>query len=178
LEPLPILRRTPTTNKGEVAMSNNRDNINWDIEDEDDEDYTPTYDNDTDLVKKLRKALKAEQRRAKELESNLGEMSKSQKERILKDVFTSRGVNAKIAAFVPNDIEASEEAISAWIDQYADVFGIQQDAPKVSQEDIASMQKMNNVLTNAEAPGASDDIANRLANATSEDEILTILSGQ
>jgi len=178
LDPLPILRRTPTTNKGEVAMSNNRDNINWDIEDEDDEDYTPTYDNDTDLVKKLRKALKAEQRRAKELETNLGELSKAQKERILKDVFTSRGVNAKIAAFVPNDIEASEEAISSWIDQYADVFGIQQDAPKVSEQDIASMQRMNNVLTNAEAPGASDDIANRLANASSEDEILTILSGQ
>jgi hypothetical protein len=58
------------------------------------------------------------------------------------------------------------------------VFGIQQDAPKVSQEDIASMQKMNNLLTNAEAPGASDDIANRLANAGSEDEILSILSGQ
>lgn len=159
-------------------MSNNRDNINWDIEDEDDEDYTPTYDNDTDLVKKLRKALKAEQRRAKELETNLGELSKAQKERILKDVFTSRGVNAKIAAFVPNDIEASEEAISSWIDQYSDVFGIQQNASKVSEQDIASMQKMNNVLTNAEAPGASDDIANRLANAESEDEILTILSGQ
>jgi hypothetical protein len=168
----------PTTNKGEVAMSNNRDNINWDFDDEDDEDNTPTYDTDTDLVKKLRKALKAEQRRAKELETNLGELSKSQKERILKDVFTSRGVNPKIAAFVPNDIEASEEAISSWIDQHADVFGIQQDAPKVSQEDIASIQKMNNVLTNAEAPGYSDDIANRLAGAESEEEILTILSGQ
>jgi hypothetical protein len=159
-------------------MSNNRDNINWDIEDEDDEDYTPTFDNDTDLVKKLRKALKAEQRRAKELETNLGELSKTQKERILKDVFTSRGVNAKIAAFVPNDIEATEEAISSWIDEYADVFGIQKDAPKVSEQDIASMQKMNNLLTNAEAPGASDDIANRLANAGSEEEILSILSGQ
>lgn len=159
-------------------MSNNRDNINWDIDDEDDEEYTPSFEADTDLVKKLRKALKAEQRRAKELESNLGELSKAQKERVLKDVFASRGVNAKIAAFVPNDIEASEEAISAWIDQYADVFGIQQDVPKVSQEDIASMQKMNNVLTNAEAPGYSDDIANRIANASSEEEILTILSGQ
>lgn len=159
-------------------MSNNRDNINWDIDDEDDEEYTPSFEADTDLVKKLRKALKAEQRRAKELESNLGELSKAQKERVLKDVFASRGVNAKIAAFVPNDIEASEEAISAWIDQHADVFGIQQDVPKVSQEDIASMQKMNNVLTNAEAPGYSDDIANRIANASSEEEILTILSGQ
>lgn len=158
-------------------MSNNRDNINWDIDDEDDEDYTPSFEADTDLVKKLRKALKAEQRRAKELETNLGELSKAQRERILKDVFTSRGVNAKIAAFVPNDIDASEEAISSWIDQHADVFGIQKDTPKVSEQDIASMQKMNNVLTNADAPGASDDIANRIANAQSEEEILSILSG-
>lgn len=169
----------PTTNKGEVAMSNNRDNINWDIDDdEDDEDYTPTYDNDTDLVKKLRKALKAEQRRAKELESNLGELSKSQKERILKDVFTARGVNPKIATFVPNDIEATEEAISSWIDQHADVFGIQMDAPKVSAEDIASIKKMDSVLTGAETPAPSDDMMNRIAGADSEEEILSILNGQ
>jgi hypothetical protein len=40
------------------------------------------------------------------------------------------------------------------------------------------MQRMNTALTGAEAPGASDDLANRIANANSEDEILSILSGQ
>ena len=160
-------------------MSNNRDNINWETDEEDDDDFTPSFDSDTDLVRKLRKDLKQAQKRNKELEGSLGELSKSQRERIIKDAFASKGVNPKIASFVPQDIEASEEAVTQWLDNYADVFGIKvEEKQAVSQEDIQSMQRMNNALTGAEAPGASDDLANRIANANSEDEILTILSGQ
>jgi hypothetical protein len=160
-------------------MSNNRDNINWETDEEEDDDFTPSFDSDTDLVRKLRKDLKQAQKRNKELEGSLGELSKSQRERIIKDAFASKGVNPKIASFVPQDIDASEEAIVAWLDNYADVFGIKaEEKQTVSQQDIASMQRMNNALTGAEAPAASDDLANRIANASSEDEILSILSGQ
>ena len=160
-------------------MSNNRDNINWETDEDEDDDFTPSFDSDTDLVRKLRKDLKQAQKRNKELEGSLGELSKAQRERIIKDAFASKGVNPKIASFVPQDIEASEEAVTQWLDNYADVFGIKiEEKQAVSQEDIQSMQRMNNALTGAEAPGASDDLANRIANANSEDEILTILSGQ
>jgi hypothetical protein len=160
-------------------MSNNRDNINWETDEEDDDDFTPSFDSDTDLVRKLRKDLKQAQKRNKELEGSLGELSKSQRERIIKDAFASKGVNPKIASFVPQDIDASEEAVTAWLENYADVFGIKtEEKQSVSQQDIASMQRMNNALTGAEAPAASDDLANRIANANSEDEILSILSGQ
>ena len=166
-------------NKGEVAMSNNRDNINWETDEDEDDDFTPSFDSDTDLVRKLRKDLKQAQKRNKELEGSLGELSKSQRERIIKDAFASKGVNPKIASFVPQDIDASEEAVTAWLETYADVFGIKTEEKQgVSQQDIQSMQRMNNALTGAEAPAASDDLANRIANASSEDEILTILSGQ
>jgi hypothetical protein len=160
-------------------MSNNRDNINWETDEDEDDDFTPSFDSDTDLVRKLRKDLKQAQKRNKELEGSLGELSKAQRERIIKDAFASKGVNPKIASFIPNDIDASEEAITAWLDNYADVFGIKaEEKQTVSQQDIQSMQRMNNALTGAEAPGASDDLANRIANANSEDEILSILSGQ
>jgi hypothetical protein len=160
-------------------MSNNRDNINWETDEDEDDDFTPSFESDTDLVRKLRKDLKQAQKRNKELEGSLGELSKAQRERIIKDAFASKGVNPKIASFIPNDIDASEEAISAWLDDYADVFGIKtEEKQAVSQQDIQSMQRMNNALTGAEAPGASDDLANRIANAGSEDEILSILSGQ
>lgn len=160
-------------------MSNNNNNINWEVEDEEDDDFTPSFESDTDLVRKLRKDLKVAQKRNKELEGSLGELSKSQRERIVKDVLTSKGVNPKVVSLVPTDIDASEEAVSTWLENYADVLGIEV-APKqqVSQEDISKLQHMNNVLTGAEAPGASDDLANRIANATSEAEILSILSGQ
>ncbi len=82
-------------------MSNNRENY-WDENEEEDDVDMATFDSDTDLVKKLRKALKVEQKRNKDLESSLGELTKSQRERVLKDVFTSRGVNPKVAAFIPN----------------------------------------------------------------------------
>jgi len=39
-------------------MSNNRDNINWETEEDDDDDFTPSFESDTDLVRKLRKDLK------------------------------------------------------------------------------------------------------------------------
>ena len=158
-------------------MSDNRDNY-W--EDEEDEDTTiGGFESDTDLVKKLRKALKAEQRKNKDLETSYGELTKAQKERILKDVLTSKGVNQKIAQFIPSDIEASEDAISAWLDNNGDVFGYTPtEKSAVNQEDINSLRKMDAVLTGAETSASSDDLMNRIAGASTEEEILSILSGQ
>ena len=158
-------------------MSENRDNY-WADEDDED-DTTSVFESDTDLVKKLRKALKVEQRKNKELETSYGEITKAQKERILKDVLSSKGVSPKIAQFIPADIEASEDAISAWLDNNGDVFGYTpSEKSKVNQEDITSMKKMDAVLTGAESPALSDDLMNRIANAESEDEVISILSGQ
>ena len=159
-------------------MSNNRDNY-WD-DDEEDDDTETSFASDTDLVKKLRKALKAEQKRAKELESNYQELTKSQRERIIKDALASKGINSKVAAFVPADIQASEDAISAWLDNNADVFGYTTNTqqPAVDQRDIKTMQKMDNVLTGADSPTPGDDIESRIANATTPEEILSILGGQ
>jgi hypothetical protein len=159
-------------------MSNNRDNY-WDDEEEDDDTET-SFASDTDLVKKLRKALKAEQKRAKELESNYQELTKSQRERIIKDALASKGINMKVAAFVPADIQASEDAISAWLDNNADVFGYTTNTQQtaVDQRDIKAMQKMDNVLTGADSPTPGDDIESRIANATTPEEILSILGGQ
>jgi hypothetical protein len=158
-------------------MSENRDNY-W-ADEEEDEETTNVYESDTDLVKKLRKALKVEQRKNKELETSYSEITKAQKERILKDVLSSKGVSPKIAQFIPADIEASEDAISAWLDNNGDVFGYTpSEKSKVNQEDISSMKKMDAVLTGAETPISSDDMQNRIANAESEEEIISILSGQ
>jgi hypothetical protein len=157
-------------------MSENRDNY-W-ADDEDDEDTPQEFLSDTDLVKKLRKQLKAEQRKNKELENSYGELTKAQKERILKDVLASKGVSPKIAQFIPADIEASEDAINAWLESNGDVFGYTPAAkPKVNNEDISSMQKMDAVLTGAESPASSDDLQNRIANAETEEEVISILSG-
>jgi hypothetical protein len=158
-------------------MSNNRDNY-WDEEEEDDDVTVGSFDSDTDLVKKLRKALKTEQKRNKELESSLGELSKSQRERVLKDVFASRGVNPKVAAFVPNDLDASEEAISQWIENNADVFGVQvQPKKEVDSKDVANLRQMDNVTTGALSPDKAEDMSIRIQSAQSADDILNLIYG-
>lgn len=159
-------------------MSNNRENY-WDDEEDDNDDVTTaSFDSDTDLVKKLRKALKVEQKRNKELESSLGELNKSQRERVLKDVFASRGVNPKVASFVPNDLDASEEAISTWLEQNADVFGIQLEPRKeIDSKDVASLRKIDHVTTGALSPDKAEDMSIRIQSAQSADEILNLIYG-
>lgn len=160
-------------------MSNNRDNY-WDEnDDENDDDVTiASFDSDTDLVKKLRKALKVEQKRNKDLESSLGELTKSQRERVLKDVFASRGVNPKVATFIPNDLDASEEAISSWLEQNADVFGIQLEPKKeIDSKDVASLRQMDNVTTGALSPDKAEDLGIKIQSAQSADEILNLIYG-
>jgi hypothetical protein len=160
-------------------MSNNRDNY-WDEnDDENDDDVTvASFDSDTDLVKKLRKALKVEQRRSKDLESSLGELTKSQRERVLKDVFASRGVNPKVAAFIPNDLDASEEAISTWLEQNADVFGVQLlPRQEIDSKDVASLRQMDNVTTGALSPDKAEDMSIRIQSAESAEEILNLIYG-
>ena len=160
-------------------MSNNRDNY-WDENDEEnDDDVTvASFDSDTDLVKKLRKALKVEQRRSKDLESSLGELTKSQRERVLKDVFASRGVNPKVAAFIPNDLDASEEAISTWLEQNADVFGVQLlPRQEIDSKDVASLRQMDNVTTGALSPDKAEDMSIRIQSAESAEEILNLIYG-
>ena len=137
-----------------------------------------TFDSDTDLVKKLRKALKVEQKRNKELESTLGELTKSQRERVLKDVFASRGVNPKVATFIPNDLDASEEAISGWLEQNADIFGIQIEPKKeIDSKDVASLRQMDNVTTGALSPDKAEDMSIKIQSAQSADDILNLIYG-
>lgn len=158
-------------------MSNNRDNY-WDENDEEDDVDMTTFDSDTDLVKKLRKALKVEQKRNKELESTLGELNKSQRERVLKDVFATRGVNPKVTAFVPNNVEASEEAILNWLDQNADVFGIQSQPKKeLDSKDLASLRQMDTVTTGALSPDKAEDMSIKIEAAQSADELLNLIYG-
>lgn len=96
--------------------------------------YESDIDDDLDFedaagnaMQQLRKANKAKEKELSELRSELAKMRNEQRERTIKEVFASRGVNSKIAAFVPKDIEVDETSLSTWLDEYGDVFGINQE---------------------------------------------------
>jgi hypothetical protein len=139
---------------------------------EDDEDDFTTESND--LVKQLRKATKQKDKELAELRAQFEGVSKAQRERSIKDVLESRGVNSKIAKFIPSDVDSTEESLSKWLDENGDVFGFtatESNQPVVDPAQAAAYKKMNNVTDQGLTPDASDDIMRRLMSANSKEEL-------
>ena len=146
---------------------------NYEYEDEDD-DIT-TNDSSNDLVKQLRKASKQKDKELQELRSQFDNLSKGQRERAIKDVLATRGVNSKIASFIPQDIDPTEESLSKWLDDYADVFGFEstqsQASPNVDPAQAAAYKRMTNTADSGSAPEHNADIMQKLLNTNSREEL-------
>ena len=148
---------------------------NYDYEDEDDFDFDSSSN---DLVKQLRKAAKAKDRELAELRSQFEGLSKAQRERSIKDALERRGVNQKIASFIPQDIDPTEESVSKWLEDYADVFGIdlgQNQTANVDPADIAAYKKMTGTADAGLSPERGADVMSRLMNANSKEELDDII---
>jgi len=147
---------------------------NYDYEDDDFD-----TDNGNDLVKQLRKANKQKEKELAELKSQFESISKSNRERAIKDALASRGVNGKIAAFIPQDIDPTEESVSKWLEDYADVFGYEtqsnQATPNVDPKQAAAYQRMTNVVEQGATPEFQADVHRRLMNANSREELDEII---
>ena len=149
---------------------------NYDYEDDDDFDTTEASGND--LVKQLRKAAKQKDKELAELRSQFDGLSKAQRERSIKDALERRGVNQKIASFIPQDIDPTEESVSKWLEDYADVFGIdlgQNQSTNVDPADIAAYKKMTGTADAAMSPERGADVMSRLMNANSKEELDDII---
>lgn len=150
---------------------------NYDYEDEDD-DITTDSGSSNDLVKQLRKAAKQKDKELAELRSQFEGLSKAQRERSIKDALERRGVNTKIASFIPQDIDPTEESVSKWLEDYADVFGIdlgQNQTANVDPADIAAYKKMTGAADAGLSPERGADVMSRLMNANSKDELDEII---
>ena len=144
---------------------------------EDDEDEVTTQDTGNDVVKQLRKANKQKEKELAELRAQFEGISKAQRERSIKDVLESRGVNSKIAKFIPSDLDPTEESLSKWLDDNGDVFGYSTESnqPVVDPAQAAAYKKMNNATEQGLTPDASDDIMRKLLNANSKEELDDII---
>jgi hypothetical protein len=143
---------------------------------EDDEDEVTTESND--VVKQLRKANKQKEKELADLKSQFETLNKQQRERAIKDVLEARGVNKKISAFIPQDLDPTEESLSKWLDDYGDVFGLdttESNQPVVDQATQDAYQKMNRLTGQGITPDSGDDVYRKLMSATSKEELDDII---
>ena len=155
-------------------MSNNY----WDDE-EDDTDTPSAPLEGNDLLKQLRKAKRADEKRIKELSEQLEGFSKAQKESVIKKVLDSYGVSPKAARLISREFdgEITEESVSNWIDDNAEVFGIEvryENAPEQTL-DRAALRQQDIVTQGALTPDRAADSLMRLNNAASAEEIIAMI---
>jgi hypothetical protein len=157
-------------------MSNNY----WD-EDEDDQDIdTDTQMDGSDLLKKLRKAKRNDEKRIKELTEQLEGLSKVQRERTVKEVLEKKGVNPKAQRLILKDLEdISEESVNTWLDDNGDLFGLTKPEVNPEQEVNRAALRQQDILTqNSLTPDRAEDLESKISNAQSAEEILSILRTQ
>ena len=157
-------------------MSNNNE---WDDYDNDifgDEDNT----NSNDGISNLRKADRVKAKRIKELESELESLRSFQRTTTVSSVLAEKGVNPKIASFIPADIATDPEAIDNWLNENAEIFGYTKAEPQqesqVSREDVQAFRRIEAVSNSAVSPDDVNDMASRLNNAQSAEELIALLN--
>jgi hypothetical protein len=156
-------------------MSNNY----WDDEDDDQDNDNDTQLDGSDLLKKLRKAKRADEKRIKELTEQLEGFTKSQRESTVKSVLEKKGVNQKAARLVLKDLDGdfSEEAVSNWLDENADLFGIEV-SQKRDEQNLATLRQQDVMTQGAVTPDRAQDLEQRMDNASSMEELISLMQGQ
>jgi hypothetical protein len=152
-----------------VAMSNNNEWLDDEI------DIDDEYTDSSDLVKKLRRAAKVNEKRAKELESELNILRTEQRTNVVKSVLESRGVRPSIAKYIPSDVSTADD-IDSWLRENAEDFGFTLGQPK-QEANLATLRQIDAVTANAASPAGIDDLMLRLDQAESTEEIERLIFG-
>lgn len=140
----------------------------FDFEDED-------LGSGTDLVKKLRKQIDQLSKQLKERDEILAEFTTLSHEASIGEILEGFGLNPRIAAFIPEDVEADEDAVAEWLNEYGDAFGIEAVEEETPSPDAQAFEQMSDFDDGSIDPYVGQDLASRIANATSPEELSNLL---
>jgi len=145
----------------------------------DEDDDFLDEDQPQDVVKQLRKVNRTLEKRMKELEVEATTLKNQTRQRTVKDVLTAKGINPKVAAFIPQDIEITEEAVSTWLNEYSDVFGVKQESTQGESQAqnpaLQAQRRINEVVSTGTPPGVDEDSMAKILNAKNASELSALL---
>lgn len=155
-------------------MSNN----NWD--NDDDLDFNQGMNDETDGIKDLRRAKRADEKRIKELTEKLEMFERQQKESTVKTVLESKGVNSKAARLILKDLdEVNEESVNNWLQENGDIVGYKPEVEQpAAQPNVREFSRQDGATQFAATPDVSDEYVDMLQNydGNSEEELLSIIN--
>jgi len=113
----------------------------------------------------------------KALEAEVAELRGKARQTEVSNVLTAKGVNPKVAKFIPADVEG-EEGISKWLEENADLFGATPQDDDTQQQDAGiapevkeSASRLQNLGSSAQSPSKLADIEARMKGASTAEEL-------
>jgi hypothetical protein len=155
-------------------MSNNN---NWDNDDDLDM-YNEVNQDETNGIKDLRRAKKADEKRIKELTEKLEMFERQQRETTVKSVLESKGVNSKAARLILKDLdEVNEESVNTWLRENGDIVGYTEPVEEEAKPNVREFTRQDGATQFAATPDVSDEYVDMLQNydGHSEEELLSII---
>jgi hypothetical protein len=155
-------------------MSNNN---NWDNDDDLDM-YNEVNQDETNGIKDLRRAKKADEKRIKELTEKLEMFERQQREATVKSVLESKGVNSKAARLILKDLdEVNEESVNTWLRENGDIVGYTEPVEEEAKPNVREFTRQDGATQFAATPDVSDEYVDMLQNydGHSEEELLSII---
>lgn len=155
----------------------------WDDQDDDQQQQ------DSQAIRQLREHSKNLEKQLKALMEERDQLRGLQREKTLTEALSARNLPSKIAEIIPEEIGSDSEAVTRWLDKYADVLGVtatgegqdpSEDATPVgvSGEDVEQLQAMNRVVSQSSAPSALSDVASKLQAVQSTAELDMLVLGR
>lgn len=137
---------------------------------------------DSDLVKRLRKVISDQKKLINEQSEELDGFYSSTWESDVQDALTEMGVDPRLARFVPDGVETVDQ-LEDWVQENAEVFGIVSSdngdlyGSDINREHIEAAEMMAAVEEGDVDPQIGMDLHNRIQNAGSKEELLSLLQG-
>jgi hypothetical protein len=138
-----------------------------------DDNFEIFEDDDADLPKKLRAKIKELQKERDEYAEKFAAFEEKERTSSLQSTLEGRGLNPKIAAFVPKDA-TTPEALEEWLNEFGELFGGGGQTAAVPNPQQAEINRMNAVQSQGtQAPPA--DVMTRIDQAQNMDELMAAL---
>lgn len=135
-------------------------------------------DSDSTLVRRLRKQLRDKGKALAEKEEALSTLRKEQRGGSLADLLKDADANPGLAKFFPSDKEPTKESVAEWLKEDGALFGWKpkegDSQEQESNENVDAMQRVQDASHNRRGGSSSTDLAARIQNAKSPEELAKI----
>jgi hypothetical protein len=141
-------------------------------------------DNDSTLVKQLRKALRDANKKVDDLTTENKQLATQVRSKSVEEILTSKEVDKRLAKFIPADV-TDEAGVTAWLEENGDLFGVKKgtddsagDSPAgLSPEDAAAAARLQAASGGTALVDRQKQQLEALQKATTKEELDALVFG-